>query len=119
MQEYGFHFGEILGWLVIFALITLMIGSIIMVVRAIKQGSQGAAAMGAIAGLISGTFGLIAAAYSFAFRSPGILMAFLLILDLFVCAICGAFLLILFAIYAVYIPISDIYYFAKANGENA
>lgn len=119
VQEYGFHFEDILGWLMIFALTTLMIGSIIMVVCAIKQGSQGAAAMGAIVGLISGTIGLIAAAFSFAFRSPGILLIFFLFLDLFVCAVCGAFLLILFAIYAVYIPISDIYYFAKANSKNA
>lgn len=118
-QEYGFHFEDIFGWLMIFALTTLMLGSIIMVVCAVKQGSQGAAAMGAIVGLVSGTIGLIVASISFAFRSPGILMVFFLFLDLFVCAVCGAFLLILFTIYAVYIPISDIYYFAKAKGENA
>lgn len=118
-QEYGFHFEDILGWLMIFALTTLMLGSIIMVVCAIKHGSQGAAAMGAIVGLISGTIGLIAASFSLAFRSPGILLVFFLFLALFVCAICGAFLLILFAVYAVYIPISDIYYFAKANSKSA
>ena len=119
VQEYGFHFEDILEWLVVFALTTLMAGSIIMVVRAIKHGSQGAAAMGAIVGLISSTIGLIAASISFAFRSPGILMVFFLFLDLFVWGVCGVFLLILFAVYAVYIPISDIYYFAKANSKSA
>lgn len=118
-QEYGFHPDAIPVWLIIFALMALMIGSIIMVIRAIKQGSQGAAAMGAIIGLVSGTIGLMAGAFSFAFRAPGILTIFFLFLDLFVCAVCGIFLLALFVIYAVYIPISDIYYCVKAHQEAA
>lgn len=107
---YGF-WGDLGQGILMFLIITLFLTAMIIIIRSIHQGSAAGVAAGAGVGILASLIGAIAS--SARGGGIGLVLSFcMLIIFLFV-------LLVVAAIYAIYIPISDIYYFVKAKQERA